>query len=158
MINMNEEIKNNISKLEQILEYDFTNVLLLLQSILSKSYANEHPKFRKIQNNALTPFGDGLIDVFVMEKDIIEGNKTRGDLTVYKKRFVGNNNLRIIANKLKINECILWGGSEYNRGIYGDKTNSVAGYFESIIGAIYLDSDYSNTKQVFWNLIEKAKK
>ncbi|MGC9781329.1 MAG: hypothetical protein HZR80_18960 [Candidatus Heimdallarchaeota archaeon] len=79
---------------------------------MSKSFYNDNNLQFENKNEALITLGDGVIDVFILEKGIKSGKKTNGDLTDFKQLLVNNTILSNIARLIELQNLILWGRSE----------------------------------------------
>lgn len=135
---------------EQILEYKFKDKGLLKTALTHSSFANEY----SVQSNERLEFlGDaviGCVTAKILYKhfpDYPEGN-----LSKIKSAIVSRDNLAIFAKEIKLHDKILLGKGEESTG-GREKISNLSGAFEAVIGAIYLDSDYTKVHTVISKLI-----
>ncbi len=107
-----------------------------------------HKSFSIANNERLEFLGDAILNLYVSEKlyasyeDLNEGKLTR-----FKASIVSRDNLNLVALNLEIGEAIKLGKGEKLQG------NSILGNtLEALIGAVFLDSNFNETKQVLDNL------
>lgn len=130
----------DFSKLEKIIGTKFKNEDLLKQSVVHRSYLNEHPDFGLPHNERLEFLGDAVLELVVTE-DIFRRfpEREEGDLTNWRASLVNAKMLSEIAGEIKL------GGYLYlSRGESKDKGSKARQYIlanalEALIGAIYLD-------------------
>ncbi|URQ65977.1 ribonuclease III [SAR86 cluster bacterium] len=123
------------------LGYVFRNKRLIELALTHKSFSLEN-------NERLEFLGDAILNLYVSEKlyasyeDLNEGKLTR-----FKASIVSRDNLNLVALNLEIGEGIKLGKGEKLEG------NSILGNtLEALIGAVFLDSNFNETKQVLDNL------
>lgn len=128
------------SKLEKTINYTFSNPDLLKQSMVHRSYINEHPEFALGHNERLEFLGDAVLEIIVTEYLFHTYPDTpEGELTDWRASLVNAKMLAQIAQELKLEENLY-----LSRGEAKD-TNSKARYYilanamEALIGALYLD-------------------
>lgn len=119
------------------LDYSFKNEDLIQLALTHKSLA-------KNNNERLEFLGDAILNLYVSERlfntydDLKEGK-----LTQFKASIVNRENLHTVASKISLAKYIKIGKGERLEG------NSIVGnVLEAVIGAIFLDSSYSETKTV----------
>ncbi len=108
-----------------------------------KSYSN--PLEGVASNERLEFLGDRVIDLIVAE--FLFGKfpqKPEGDLTKIKSKIVNRKMLAQIGNEMNMLSYI-----KYNKGQSINSDTIVGNAFEALMGAIYLDSDYDVTREVF---------
>ena len=151
---------NNVKAIEKKIGYTFKDKGLLRQAFTRTSYCNEHKDCRdeKFQSNeVLEFFGDSILSaaiVTLLMKDKAEryehGIRTtldEGDFSNVKSKLSDKKNLSEAMYGLGISRHLLMGEGDEKLGI--DKEPSVMeDLFESIIGAIYIDSNYNITEVV----------
>jgi len=123
--------------------YSFKDVSLIDLALTHKSLSSKN-------NERLEFLGDAIINLYISERlfnsysDLDEGKLTR-----HKASIVSRDNLNSIAYKLAIGDFIKLGKGEKLEG------NSILGNtFEALVGAVFLDSDYSTTQIVLDNLFD----
>lgn len=139
--------------LDRILGYKFNNKELLATALTHSSYANEYT----VQSNERLEFlGDaviGCVTAKILYKhfpDYPEGN-----LSKIKSAIVSRDNLAEFAKEINLHDEILLGKGEEATG-GREKISNLSGAFEAVIGAIYLDSDYTTVYGVISKLISKC--
>ena len=110
-----------------------------------------HKSFSQNNNERLEFLGDAILNLYVSETlysiftDIDEGKLTR-----FKASIVSRENLNLVAENLGISQYIYIGKGEKVKG------NSILGNtLEALVGAIFLDSNYSTTKKTLKVLFNK---
>jgi ribonuclease-3 len=134
-----------IDALEKRISYTFKNRDLVETAIIHKSH-NEGRLVPKVDNERLELLGDSVIGLvitdFLYQK---YHNMAEGDLSKIKAHLVSTNFLYKVARNLNLGEYILLGkGEEKNQG--RENKRIVASFFEALIGAVFLDSDFHITK------------
>ena len=148
---MNEK---QLNSLEKKINYKFKNKKLLINAVTHKTYAFE-AKTPLEYNERLEFLGDSILNFIISEK-LYEINKyfSEGELTRHRSMYVNNELLAKIAKKLEIGKFLLLGKGEKNQKGNLNPTN-LANTLESIIGAIYLDSNLEICRNVILNSIFK---
>jgi ribonuclease-3 len=140
-----------LERCEQALEYEFTNKELLQASLTHASGALT----RLDSNERLEFLGDAILGQIVCEElytrfpELLEGDLTKIKSVVVSRRTCAN-----ISKALGLGESILLG-----KGMMGRASlplSLLAAVFESLIAAVYLDSDFVTAKKVVLNLIGPA--
>ena len=141
-----------LKTLEKKLNYKFKNIQLLLNAITHKTYAFE-AKIPLEYNERLEFLGDSILNFIISEK-LYKINKyfSEGELTRHRAIYVNNVFLADIAKKLDIGKYLLLGKGEKLQKGNLNPTN-LANSLESIIGAIYLDSNLNTTRKIILNSI-----
>ncbi len=138
----------DLKSLQNKVGYEFSNIDLLKKSLIHRSYGNEHWEYRKINNERLELLGDAVLDLIVTEYLYKNFNKSKeGELAKLKSMIVSEPILAQISRELGIGEYLLLSKGEELTG--GRERSSILGdVFESLLGAIYLDSDFDTVKKV----------
>lgn len=144
--------KKQLKSLEKKLNYTFNDKQLLINAITHKTYAFEAKKPLDY-NERLEFLGDSILNFIISEK-LYNINKyySEGDLTRHRAIYVNNVFLADIAKKLGIGKFLLLGKGEKLQKGNLNPTN-LANSLESIIGAIYLDSNIDNVRNIILNNI-----
>ena len=123
--------------------YHFKDEKIINLALTHKSYSDNN-------NERLEFLGDAILNLYVSEKLFtLYGNLSEGNLTRFKASIVSRENLNRVAINLEISNHIKLGKGESLQG------NSILGnVLEALIGAIFLDSDYSETKNVLDNIFK----
>jgi len=145
----------SIKEIEKKIGYTFKDKSLLRQAFTRTSYSNEHKGKRgeKYQSNeVLEFFGDSILSAAIVTL-LIDSSAERyeygittpldeGDFSNVKSKLSDKKNLSDAIRQLGIAKHLLMGEGDAKLGI--DKEPSVMeDLFESIIGAIYIDSDHN---------------
>lgn len=140
----------NISDLEAIIGYTFTNKHLLIQAFTHSSYANEHG----VKDYERLEFlGDSLLESIMTIYLYRNFTKySEGELSKIRARVVSAQSLYNVIEELGLNKFIRVGGSIDINNI---PLNIVSDVFESIVGAIFLDSDIYKAKDFVYNKLIK---
>lgn len=129
------------------LGYRPKNIKLFKKAFTHKSYSNTKKGVKS--NERLEYLGDRVIDLivadFLFEKF---PNKDEGKLTKVKSKIVSRKMLSELGAKMTLLNHILY---SKNRSI---NTQTLEGNaFEALIGALYLDTGYEETKKIFMQYI-----
>lgn len=150
-MNFNEKIKD----IEKKIGYTFRDKSLLRQAFTRTSYCNEHKslKGRSMQSNEVLEFlGDSLLSaaiVTLLMRDFAERYEhgiyttlSEGDFSNIKSKLSDKKNLSLATRSLGLERFLLMGEGDSKLGIENEPS-VMEDLFESIIGAIYIDSDSS---------------
>jgi len=145
------------SKLEKSIGVKFKNKDLLKQSVVHRSYLNEHPEFELHHNERLEFLGDAVLEIIVTEYLYDNFPDTpEGDLTNWRASLVNAKMLAEVASEIELEEFLY-----LSRGEAKDKNAKARQYIlanavEALIGAIYLDDGIKkSTKFVSEKIIVK---
>ncbi len=146
-------MKNNSTNLEKGLGYSFTNKGLLKKALTHSSHTNESSKSSLDSYEVLEFLGDAIIDLITRHLLIEKFPKlNEGELSKIKSKVVGGASFSKIARSLNIGDYLILGRGEERSG--GRKKDSIlAGAYEAIIAAIYLDADFDMVLKVSRNQI-----
>ena len=138
---------NNLDSLENLLSYKFSNKEFLKLSLIHRSFSQE--------NNEIYEFlGDSIINLCASiwlinnHKDLSEG-----DLSSLRSKVVSRKNLGRLAKNFKLEEFVILGNSISRKKIH--QTEILGNTFESIVAAIYLDSNFEITSNWLFEVFEK---
>jgi len=139
--------------LESRIEYKFRNSFLLAEALThpSLAYESQRPHF---DNQRLEFLGDAVLQLIVTEvlyklfPDAPEGN-----LTKLRSRVVSRRALARFAMMIHLGDYVLLGKGEEATG-GRRRLSTLADAFESLIGAIYLDSGQEAAKALIMKLFE----
>ena len=126
------------------LGYKFKDLALLRTALTHKSFSSDH-------NERLEFLGDALLNLYVTEYlyDRFD-SLDEGKLTQFKATIVSRENLTKIAGSIGLSNFIRTGKGE---GLEG---NSIPGNtVEALIGAVFLDSNYTNTNRFLNKLLKE---
>jgi len=125
--------KEKIRKFQEFIDYKFKNEDCLVQSLTTPRLANETGV---LSYEFLETLGDAVIKLIFILKIYHKGIQDPGKITKKKALFESDNALKIVANKINLQEFIFKSGKQQIKG-----TRILADVFEAICGAIFLDSN-----------------
>ncbi len=135
---------DNLHKVQENLRYFFDNLDLLKIALTHRSFASENNL--DYNNERMEFLGDSVLSAVVSEylyKKYYDDNE--GKLSQIKAQIVSAKNLSVWAKKVKLNEYVLVSRSE-EANFARQRESLLCDSFEAIIGAMYLDSDYSTAR------------
>jgi ribonuclease-3 len=141
-----QDIQVDLTKLQKILNVDFSDKMLLLSAVTHRSYLNEHREATWDHNERLEFLGDAVLELVVTDylyKKYEE--KPEGELTAVRAALVNTVSLSSASEKLGINDFLLMSKGEA-KDTGRARQYILANAFEACIGAIYLDQGYESAK------------
>jgi ribonuclease-3 len=147
---MNIEVKFDFSleSLERRLNYSFKDINLLKNALLHRSFGNENRKYKRVNNERLELLGDAVLDLAVAEYLYLHNEDyTEGDLARIKSMVVSGPVFAKISRKLELGKYLKLSKGELMTGGQ-DRNSTLCDTFEAVIGAIYLDSNFEESKKV----------
>lgn len=139
-------MEKDLSLLEKKIKYKFKDISLL-------KLALTHSSFEKTLNNENLEFlGDRVLGLVIAEKLIKDyPSADEGTLDKMLSSLVNRNTCFMVANNLVLGDFILLGSTE--RSSLGNKKKSIlSNACESILGAVYRDSDFVIVKKLILEL------
>lgn len=136
-------------KIEKIIHYGFKNKDILKTAFTHSSYANQHNVESYERYEYL---GDSILN-FVIADALFKNyeNEQEGVLTKWRAKLVNSENLSYIIKELDLEKFVLIGDSAKKQ----DFTKSMReDLFESIVGAIYLDSSLEKARRFILRFID----
>jgi len=152
---MQEDRINALIPLQGLLCYQFKDLELLNKSLTHKSYSNE--VILSLKNNERLEFlGDSVLDLIVADYMFLTyQDLPEGSLSKIRAAVVNENSLAGLAKNLKLGSYILLGKGEFFSG-GRQKASILANAYEALVGALFCDSDFRTTADVFLpKLVEK---
>ncbi len=142
--------------IEEKIGIKFDKFSLLVQAFCHRSYLNENPDFDLNHNERLEFLGDAVMELVVTEHLFLNyPEKLEGELTDWRAALVNTKMISEVAQGLGLSDYLLLSNGE-RKGCGRARRHMLADTFESLIGAIYVDSGYEKTKGfIEKNLIEK---
>ncbi|MDP2684619.1 MAG: ribonuclease III [bacterium] len=134
---------NNYSQLEEIIKIKFNNQDLLKQSMVHRSYLNEHSDFKLDHNERLEFLGDAVLELVVTEYLYLNYKNPEGDLTNWRASLVNSTMLATVANELKLDDFLYLSKGESKDTNGKARQYILANAMEALIGAIYLDQGWA---------------
>ena len=127
------------------LDYQFNNPDLLDEALTHRSAGSKN-------NERLEFLGDGILN-FVIADELFKAypDVKEGDLSRLRANLVNKDSLAEIAHTLSLGDCIKLGAGELKSG--GHRRPSImADAVESILGAVYCDSNFETCRQLIQRL------
>jgi ribonuclease-3 len=150
--------RNNIAKIEKAIGLKFRDQDLLLRALTHSSYAYEHLGEGWPDNEVLEFLGDSVVGLVTADFFCATfPNLKEGDLSKYKSAAASTPSLSDFAQKIGLDKFLLLGKGEEKSG-GRRKKNILAGAFEALLGAAYLDQGYETTKTFLFPLLQKSYK
>ena len=142
-----------IYDIERRLGVTFSDKSLLITALTHASYLNEPDGADSQSNDRLETLGDAVLGLAIThalyESDAELG---AGQLTLIRSKVVNNKTLASAARSIGIGDYLLMGSGEAKSG-GADGNSNLAGAFEAIVGAIFLDNAnriaYNNRNPAF---------
>ena len=148
-----EEFKAHIKEIEGTIGYVFRDESLLTQAFTRTSFCNEHHGHGKTgyqSNEVLEFFGDSVLSLSIITYLLSEkteryefGIRTElgeGDFSNLKSKLSDKKNLSASTLSLGLQRFLIMGEGDEKLGI-AREPSVMEDLFESIIGAVYIDSD-----------------
>ncbi len=139
---------SDIHEFEKKLGYKFKNIAFLKNALTHTSYINEH-KDKEISSNERMEFlGDSVLGLSVSEYLYLNYKmRPEGELSKIRASVVCETSLARLASRLNLGDYISMGKGEALSG--GARRPSITSdAMESVIAAIYLDSDFNTAKKM----------
>lgn len=161
--------KNQLDRLAELpdlmrrLGYTFKSSELLVRALTHSSMAKEiskrySPAEALLWNERLEFLGDSVLSLVISTKLIgLDDHHDEGTLSKMRAHLVSENSLASLAQDLGLSDYLLISGNEcsasglVNRSILADA-------LEAILGAIYLDSDFTTVNSVVLKLFDEKLK
>jgi ribonuclease-3 len=155
------ENKEDLTELEQLLGYRFTDLRLLQKALIHASYAFEQAQGGK-DNQILEFVGDAVLDLvigYTLSKRY--PSMREGELTRVRAALVNESHLAEMARSVELGRFLCLGKGE-NASSGRNKSSILSCAFEAVIGAVFEDSGYEVTadlvERLFGSEIENKKK
>jgi ribonuclease-3 len=133
-------------ELAERLGLHFDDPALLAEALVHSSYVNEHPEGSLESNERLEFLGDAVLSL-VMSEALFKRHRDEpeGILTTRRAAVVSTRGLARIARRLEIGDALVLGQGAENSG-ERLRSSVLAGLFESIVAAIYLDQGLDSVR------------
>ena len=137
----------NLENLEDIINYNFKDKSILIQSLTHPS--SENSKFSNMER--LEFLGDRVLGLVISEAIYFKFSLLKeGELSNYYNYLVQRSTCVQIAKKINLENFIIFGKSEFSKD--GLKDSILSNIIEALIGAILIDSNYETAKLIVLNL------
>jgi ribonuclease III len=138
----------NLKILQTKLNYQFNDVAKLQVALTHRSANSQH-------NERLEFLGDAVLGSVIAEQLFNQFPQAdEGELSRLRAFLVKEKALFELAQGLNIGDFLKLGGGELKSGGYR-RASILSDTFEAIIGAVYLDSDYTVAQQYILNLYQE---
>ncbi|MCX6781053.1 MAG: ribonuclease III [Candidatus Magasanikbacteria bacterium] len=134
---------NALPQLEEKLGHVFTNKKILLESLVHRSYINEHPTFDTSHNERLEFLGDAVLELVVTEFLFRSFDSDEGKLTNLRAALVNAKILAEISNEIGFESFLFLSKGEQKDAGSKARMYILANAIEAIIGAIYIDAGFT---------------
>lgn len=132
----------NFKKLEQSINYTFSDKDLLKQAVVHRSFLNENPGFPLPHNERLEFLGDAVLELVVTEYLFKNYDNPEGELTNWRASLVKGDMLSKIAQKIGLEAFLYLSKGEAKDTNPKARRYILANAVEALIGAMYLDGGY----------------
>jgi len=145
-----------ISAFEKKLGHAFRDPSLLERALTHSSFAYEAPERSPGDNEVLEFLGDSVLGLVVADF-VCEAypGRPEGELSKLKAAVASTIGLADLALKVKLDKLVRLGKGEEKSGGRKKKT-ILAGGFEAVMGAVYLDAGYEAARRVLRPHLEAA--
>ena len=136
-----------LEQLQQRIAYTFSDQQLLVRAVTHPSYLHDHPEEPE-SNQRLEFLGDAVLQLVVTEELFRqypadrEGAMSKNRSALSKGAFLCE-----LARQIGLGACLRLSASEEQTG-GRDRTIALGDVFESLVGALYLDSDLATTRRI----------
>lgn len=153
MMRKERSMRERLKELEARIGYEFRDVSLLERALRHSSFTNEKRMPKQECNERLEFLGDAVLELVSSEFLFKEYPKvSEGELTKTRASMVCEPSLAFCARDIDLGKYLLLGkGEEATGGRQRDSVTSDA--MEALIGAIYLDSGFTNAKEFIHHFI-----
>lgn len=140
-MNKTQDKKLTCERLQKKLGYSFKNHQLLTQALTHRSANSQH-------NERLEFLGDAILS-FVIADELYRrfSNVDEGQMSRMRAALVCGKTLAEMSMQFSLSDVLILGAGELKSGGFRRET-ILSDVFEAIIGAIYLDSDIIQVKQL----------
>ena len=138
-------------EIEKKLAYEFRSKALLDEALRHSSFVNEQPDTDLRDNERFEYLGDAVLSL-VVGHILIERypDANEGDLSRTRANLVNESQLAIIARAIDLGAFIRLGKGEIQTN-GRDKNSILAGAFEALIAAVYLDGGFKAVFKIIEN-------
>ena len=146
----------NLERLQDRLDYRFSDMALLRQAMVHRSYLNEVSDPTIESNERLEFLGDAILGAVVAHRLYTEFiDKREGWMTAARSQLVRNETLGRIGRELGLGECLLMGAGIDNVGAR-ERLSVLSRALEATFGAVWLDGGERAARAVILGLLEDS--
>jgi ribonuclease-3 len=147
-------MKINIPLFEKKLGYSFKDRSLLVKALTHSSYAYENQQNAGSDNETLEFLGDSVLGLIIADYlYAVYPHLAEGELSKLKSTAAKTSSLSSFSKKIKLDKNILLGKGEEKSGGRKKKT-ILAGAFEAVVAAIYLDGGLDAASNFLHSLLD----
>jgi ribonuclease III len=144
------------TELQSQLGTSFSDLSLLQQAFVHRSYLNENPDFRLGSNERLEFLGDALLSLVIAEFLFREfGDLSEGELTKLRSDLVRQDSLARLASSLGLGQYLYLGQGE-EKGGGRKRSRNMACTLEALIGAAFVDQGFDVTRDLILRLFASS--
>lgn len=144
----------DLKHIQNHLHYEFKEPLLLEEALVHSSY--KHEKRLSKDNERLEFLGDAVIGLVIGEELFDRfPEATEGQISWGRSQLVSRKKLGELALEQQMGDWILLGKGEKATG-GAQKRSVLAGVFEAVVGALYLDGGLPVTRTFLLRVYEKS--
>jgi ribonuclease III len=144
----------DLDQLQNKLGLTFKSPPLLQTALTHSSYINENPGTFTFSNERLELLGDAVLGLIITEKLFQEyPEKDEGELTRLRSALVRKETLAYIADTIELGEYLYLSKGEESGGGRSKPAN-LAGAFEALVAAVYLDRGLRTAKSLVLRLFD----
>ncbi len=146
----------DLNDFESTLGFTFRDKSLLTRALTHRSYLNENPDLPYLDNERLEFLGDAILD-FVAAEFLYQRypEMSEGDLTSLRAALVRGESLARFATDLGLPPYLLLSRGEDAAGGRA-RAPLLAGAFEALIGALYLDQSFAPARDLIVRFLAPA--
>lgn len=141
-----------MERFESVLQYKFSNLVLLKRALSHKSYVNENKLSELDHNERLEFLGDAVLELGI--SDLLMSffpTSREGEMSKLRAAIVNETALSEVARELKLGDYIFLGkGEEQCDG--RDKSSLLSDALEAVLGAVYLDAGFKEAYRLVYRL------
>jgi ribonuclease III len=134
------------TELASVLKLEFNNIDHFKQSLVHRSYLNEHRDFPLDHNERLEFLGDAVLELVVTEYLYLNYPNPEGELTNWRAALVNSKMLAELSTEAGIEEYLFLSKGE-SKDTGKARQYILANAFEAIIGSIYIDQGWDASKK-----------
>lgn len=140
-----------LEQLQARLTYTFRDPALLERAVTHTSFLPEHPDVAE-SNQRLEFLGDAVLQLILTQElfQLFPGDR-EGVLSKRRAALAKGKFLVELARELGLDRCLLLGTSEESTG-GRQRPSSLEDAFEALVGALYLDSDFTTARRIVLSL------
>lgn len=137
-----------LSRLQEVLGYNFKSVGLLKQSLTHKSAVSPDDTKGLFSNERLEFLGDAVLNCLVTEHlYLTHPDKSEGQLSKIKSLIVSRKILGEVAVSFNLGKYLIFGISEERSG-GRTRLSTLSNTFEAVLGSVFLDGGLEPSKQI----------